>query len=102
MQRFSRERCKKAADKFKALGHPVRRWIAQQLLDGEHCVRDFVELTDLDFFTISQHVATLKQAGIIADEKRRTYVFYCLMCECVRRFLECVAERMEKKLPGLF
>ncbi len=96
MQPFDKEKCQKPAAKFKALGHPVRLWIAQQLLDGEHCVREFVELTDLDFSTISQHIAALKQADVIADEKRGTYVFYRLKCECVRRFLECVAESMGK------
>ncbi len=99
MQSFDKEKCRKPAEKFKALGHPVRFWIAQQLLEKEHCVHEFVELTDLDFSTISQHLTALRQAGIIMDEKRGKHVFYSLACPCVRTFLECVNEYQKVKFP---
>ncbi len=94
MKPFNKEQCKIPADKFKALGHPIRFWIALQLLEGEHYVHEFVKLTELDFSTISQHIAALKQAGIIVDEKRGKHVFYRLNCECVKVFLECVNDKM--------
>lgn len=100
MQPFDKEKCRKPAEKFKALGHPIRLWIAQQLLEREHCVREFVELTELDFSTISQHLTALRQAGVLADEKRGRQVFYTLACPCVRKFLECVAEYQQKSCPG--
>lgn len=96
MEKFNKEKCRKPAEKFKALGNPIRFWIVQQLLNGEHCVHEFVERTELDFSTISQHLNALRQAGILADEKRGKHVFYRLDCECVRKFLECVAEHMKK------
>ena len=70
MKEFNTDICSKPAAKFKALGHPVRFWIAQQLMDAEHCVHEFVELTKLDFSTISQHLSALKAADILATEKR--------------------------------
>lgn len=92
MDKFNIELYRKPAKKFKALGHPIRLWIAQQLLDEEHCVRELVEQTELDFSTISQHLTALKEADVLVDEKRGKQVFYRLECECVRRFLACVAE----------
>lgn len=99
MQPFDKEKCRKPADKFKALGHPIRLWIAQQLLEGEHCVHEFVEQVDLDFSTISQHLTALRQAGVITDEKRGKHVFYSLACPCVRKFLECVNEHQKTGCP---
>ena len=92
MERFQNEMWRKPAEKFKSLGHPIRLWIAQQLLDSEHCVGQFVEQTGMDYSTISQHLNVLKRCGVVADEKRGKEVYYSLRCGCVRKFLECVSE----------
>ena len=97
MRKFSTDKCTKPAAKFKALGHPVRFWIAQQLLDGEHCVHEFVELTNLDFSTISQHLSALKAADILSTEKRGKEVYYRLVCPCTRTFIECVNSRQKRE-----
>ena len=89
MDKFDQEKCREAAEKFKALGHPVRLWMALQLLSGEHCVREFVESTEFDFSTVSQHLSALKNAGVISCDKRGKQVFYRLKCPCIRRLLEC-------------
>ena len=70
MLKYDRNCCKREAEVFKALGHPTRLWIVQQLADGEHCVCEFVEAVGADFSTISKHLSVLKQAGVIEDDKR--------------------------------
>ena len=97
MDKFDQEKCRRPAGKFKALGHPVRLWMTRQLLTDEHCVREFVENTELDFSTVSQHLAALKNAGILTDDKRGKQVFYRLKCECVRHFLECMTEDQQSE-----
>ena len=42
--------------------------------------------------TVSKHLALLKSAGIVADEKRGMQVYYSLKMTCALRFLECVSE----------
>lgn len=37
------------ANIFKALGHPTRLWMVEQLTQGEKCVCEFVEGVDVDF-----------------------------------------------------
>ena len=96
MDKFSTDICSKPAAKFKALGHPVRFWIAQQLMESEHCVHEFVELTQLDFSTISQHRSALKAADILSAEKRGKEIYYRLTCPCTRTFISCVNEKLEK------
>jgi DNA-binding transcriptional ArsR family regulator len=80
------------ANVLKALAHPTRLWMAEQLAGGEKCVCEFVDKIDADFSTISKHLSVLKQAGIVADEKRGKQVFYTLKVPCVLNFMHCVEE----------
>lgn len=75
---------------LKALAHPTRLWMAEQLAEGERCVCEFVEVINADFSTISKHLTVLKQAGIVEDEKRGKQVFYRLKVPCVLKFMDCV------------
>ena len=75
---------------LKALAHPTRLWMTEQLADGERCVCEFVDVIDADFSTISKHLTVLKQAGIIEDDKRGKQVFYSLKVPCVLNFMQCV------------
>ena len=81
---------------LKALAHPTRLWMAEQLADGEKCVCEFVDKVDADFSTISKHLSVLKRAGIVADEKRGKQVFYTLKVPCVLNFMHCVESVIEK------
>lgn len=75
---------------LKALAHPTRLWMAEQLADGERCVCELAEFIDADFSTISKHLSILKQAGVVADEKRGKQVYYRLRVPCILKFLPCV------------
>ncbi|MCK5914713.1 MAG: helix-turn-helix transcriptional regulator, partial [Deltaproteobacteria bacterium] len=80
---------------LKALAHPTRLWMAEQLGGGERCVCEFVNEIDADFSTISKHLSVLKQAGIVADDKRGKQVFYRLKVPCVLSFMSCVEAVIE-------
>jgi ArsR family transcriptional regulator len=60
------------------------------------CVCDLRELVGSDLSTVSKHLAVLKHAGVVADEKRGSQVFYSLRCPCVTAFFTC-AESVLKK-----
>jgi ArsR family transcriptional regulator len=77
---------------LKALGHPTRLLIAEELGRGERCVYEFVDMAGVDYSTISRHLAVMKQAGLVEDEKRGKQVFYRLRVPCVLNFMECVEE----------
>ncbi len=81
---------------LKALAHPARLWIVEQLDGGERCVCELVEGLGLDFSTVSKHLLVLKNAGIVADDKRGKQVFYALRCPCVLNFMHCVEAVLEK------
>lgn len=65
---------------FKALGDPIRLRLLSRITaapDGEICVCD---ITGGDFDvsgpTISHHLKTLREAGLIEGERRGTWVYY--------------------------
>ena len=85
---------RKEAVVFNALGHPARLWMVQQLANNqEHCVSEFVDALQVEYATVSKHLAVLKQAGILVDEKRGKHVFYSLDCTCVTGFVSCLKKR---------
>lgn len=75
---------------LKALAHPTRLIIIDELSRGECCVCKLVELANADFSTVSKHLTVLKQAKIVSDEKRGQQVFYNLEMPCTVRFMKCL------------
>jgi ArsR family transcriptional regulator len=81
---------------IKAMAHPTRLFIVDELAQGgERCVCDLTEMIGVDMSTVSRHLAMLKNAGIIADEKRGSQVYYRIRCRCVSDFVECVESVMK-------
>jgi len=80
---------------LKALAHPARLWMAEQLAEGEKCVFELVEPLGLDFSTVSKHLSVLKQAGVVEDDKRGKQVFYTLKVPCILNFMGCVEAVLE-------
>jgi len=75
---------------IKAMSHPTRLFMVDELSRGERCVCELTEMVGDDISTISKHLSILKSAGIVADEKRGTQVFYTLCVPCVLNFFSCV------------
>ena len=75
---------------FKALGHEDRLRILDELADGERCVCDLVKSVGSSWSTVSRHLSVLKEAEVIADEKRGLQVFYRLVLPCVPSFMDCL------------
>jgi DNA-binding transcriptional ArsR family regulator len=81
---------KRRAETFKALGHPARLQMVDLLGDGERCVCELVEAVGLGWSSVSRHLAVLKAAGVVEDEKRGLQVFYRLSLPCVASFSACL------------
>ncbi len=73
-----------------AMAHPTRLFIVDELSRTEKCVADLTEMIGADTSTVSKHLSVLKNAGIIADEKRGLQVYYTLRVPCVLNFFGCV------------
>jgi len=75
---------------IKALAHPTRLFLVDELSRGERCVCELTEMVGADMSTVSKHLAVLRSAGIVEDEKRGSQVFYALRTPCVLNFFKCV------------
>lgn len=75
---------------IKAMAHPTRLFIVDTLSGGARCVCELTDLVGADASTVSKHLAQLKGAGIVADERRGAQVYYSLACPCVLNFFQCV------------
>ena len=75
---------------LKALAHPTRLFIVDELSRGRRCVAELTEMVGADISTVSKHLTILKGEGLIRDEKKGVQVFYELAMPCVMNFFSCV------------
>jgi DNA-binding transcriptional ArsR family regulator len=75
---------------IKALAHPTRLFIVDELSKGEQCVCKLTEMIGSDISTVSKHLTVMKNAGVVQDEKRGTQVFYTLKMTCSVSFFNCI------------
>lgn len=67
------------AQTFKALSEPLRLRILALLLHAESlCVCDMVTILQQGQSTISRHLNTLKNAGLVSSQRRGTWIHYQL------------------------
>jgi DNA-binding transcriptional ArsR family regulator len=64
------------AQLFRVLGHPVRIRILELLSDGERTVGDLQAELSLDSSGTSQHLAALRQQGVLESRRAGTSVYY--------------------------
>ena len=82
---------------IKAMAHPTRLFLVDELArNGQRCVCELTEMVGADMSTVSRHLAILKEAGIIEDERRGTQILYRLRVKCVLNFFDCVETVLER------
>jgi DNA-binding transcriptional ArsR family regulator len=74
----------------KAMAHPTRLFIIDQLTEGERCVCELTDMIGADKSTVSKHLSLLKGAGIVSDDKRGLQVYYTLRVPCITNFFSCI------------
>jgi ArsR family transcriptional regulator len=75
------------AELFRALAHPTRIRILEELAPGERTVQKLQEILALDQPTVSQHLAALRAKNIVTARRERTQAFYSLRSPLVADLL---------------
>lgn len=65
---------------LKAMGNEKRLEILYYLYDGESCVGDLEKKVKLSQSALSQHLAVLREAGIVKTRRNAQTIFYSLKC----------------------
>lgn len=90
MDNKTKQRYEARAKIMKAMAHPSRLLMVDELAKGERCVCELRDLVGADISTVSKHLSVLKEAGIVSDEKRGLQVWYSLRVPCILNFFGCV------------
>jgi ArsR family transcriptional regulator len=76
------------AEVLKVLGHPIRLKIVAGLLSEACNVKKIWECLGLPQATVSQHLALLKNKGIIEGRRSGVEVYYSVISEQARLIIE--------------
>ncbi len=66
------------AELFKALGHPLRIRVLEQLVPGDRSVGELAEVLDVEISHLSQQLAVLRRAGVVIRRREGSAVYYSL------------------------
>jgi ArsR family transcriptional regulator, zinc-responsive transcriptional repressor len=78
----------RVTDTFKALSNPLRVEIVRQLADGPRAVNELVDALDIAQPRVSEHLAILRGARLVAAVRDGRQVFYHLVDEHVAHIVE--------------
>ncbi|NLC71044.1 MAG: winged helix-turn-helix transcriptional regulator [Desulfuromonadaceae bacterium] len=80
------------AEMLKVLGHPIRLKIVTGLMSRTCNVKRIWECLGLPQATVSQHLALLKNKGIIEGQRDGVEVFYSVVSEKVKKIILAINE----------
>lgn len=93
----------------KAVAHPHRLELLEQLAQGERSVEVLARRTRVSIANASQHLQRLRRAGLIAARRQGKFVFYRLVDDAVlalpaslRRIAEAQSAEVERVIRGYF
>jgi len=75
------------AEFFKTLGHPARIRVLELLSEREHAVSEMLSVVGIEPANLSQQLAVLRRAGLVATRKEGSNVYYSLTSPCVAELL---------------
>lgn len=77
---------------FSVLGDDNRLRILQALAGGERSVSEILERTRLPQTLVSFHLRVLREAGVVANERRGPFIYYRLADPSLPNLLEACAK----------
>ena len=80
---------------IKAMAHPSRLAMIDELSKGEKCVCDLQKIVGADITTVSKHLALMKRAGLVEDRREGLWIYYRLKVPCILRFFDCIDAVLE-------
>ncbi|MGD9309658.1 MAG: metalloregulator ArsR/SmtB family transcription factor [Desulfosarcina sp.] len=82
------ESAEKASKLLKSMSHPSRLMVLCYLMNGEHPVSALNEAIPLSQSALSQHLAGLRQAGLVDTRRESQTIHYRLNSKAVSGILE--------------
>jgi len=96
---------------FQALADPSRRAIYESLAGGEAAVKEITARFDISQPAVSQHLAALKEAGLVSGRREGRHVYYRVEPEGMKPLIDWIehyrtfwperVERLERLLERM-
>jgi DNA-binding transcriptional ArsR family regulator len=83
---------------FRALAHPIRIRILEQLVHGEQPVQKLQDALALDQPIVSQHLAALRAKNVVTVRREKTQAYYALRSPLVADLLRVARELLTQHL----
>ncbi len=87
---------------FRGFGDPSRLSILDALLDGPHTVTEILETTGLTQSNASNHLACLRDCGLVMTTQRGRFVYYGLSDKRVAQLLRLTDELLADVAKGVY
>jgi ArsR family transcriptional regulator len=91
------EKYKKYSPLLKALSDPNRLMIVDMLSCGELCACVILEKFQITQPTLSHHMKTLSDCGLVIGRKVGKWTYYSLNDDVIRKFRAFIEEKKKKK-----
>jgi ArsR family transcriptional regulator len=78
IDRWTPDQLQEPADLLKALASPLRLAIVLELRNGDRCVHELVDATDIVQPLVSQHLRVLRAARVVTGHRRGKEIVYRL------------------------
>jgi DNA-binding transcriptional ArsR family regulator len=92
-EKLNPDQLEKAANMLKAIAHPVRIAILNQLENGKKLtVTEIHELLNIEQSTTSHHLGILKDKGVLASKRDGKNSYYFLKHENLSDILSCISQ----------
>jgi ArsR family transcriptional regulator len=88
------------AEFFKTLGHPARIRVLELLSEREHAVAEMLPEVGIEAANLSQHLAVLRRAGLVATRREGSSVVYSLTSPEVAELLRVARQILTGVLTG--
>jgi ArsR family transcriptional regulator len=98
--RVSRPLYQAKAEFFKTLGHPARIRVLELLSAREHAVSELLPEVGVEATSLSQQLAVLRRAGLVAARKDGSSVYYSLTTPRVADLLTVARGILTEVLSG--
>jgi len=88
------------AQRFRAMGEPMRLRLLMSLQDGERTVTELVERHETSQANISKHLQVLTGVGLLKRRKQGLNVFYAIADPSIFNMCEMVCGSLKKHLEA--
>ncbi len=86
------------AEFCKALSHPTRHASVQQLKDGERNVTELAQTLHVSQANLSQHLAVLRDAGVVVAKRKGVNVSYSIADEAIIRACSIIHKAIQDRI----